>query len=88
MQKSGAGDWPNDLSQNEIMALVAPQKLNRKASQNRVHSNKYTSARTTALCRLFVPRLGYQKIEPLTSHQRARGYSTPLVANTKPWPTN
>ncbi|CAG8234457.1 unnamed protein product [Penicillium salamii] len=31
MQKAGAGDWPNDLSQNEIMALVAPQNLNRKA---------------------------------------------------------
>lgn len=33
MQKFGAGDWPNDLSQNEIMALVAPQKLNCIASQ-------------------------------------------------------
>jgi hypothetical protein len=31
MQKSGAGDWPNDLSPNEIMALVAPQNLKRKA---------------------------------------------------------
>jgi len=31
MQKPGAGDWPNDLSPNEIMALVAPQNLNRKA---------------------------------------------------------
>ncbi|KAJ5787266.1 hypothetical protein N7457_002256 [Penicillium paradoxum] len=31
IQKSNSVDWPNDLSQNEIMALVAPQNLNRKA---------------------------------------------------------
>ncbi|KAJ6123797.1 hypothetical protein N7471_011114 [Penicillium samsonianum] len=31
MQKSNSVDWPTDLSQNEIMALVAPQNLNRKA---------------------------------------------------------
>ncbi|KAJ5320374.1 hypothetical protein N7508_000657 [Penicillium antarcticum] len=31
MQKAGSIDWPNDLSQNEIMALVAPQNINRKA---------------------------------------------------------
>lgn len=30
-QKSHSVDWPNDLSQSEIMALVAPQNLNRKA---------------------------------------------------------
>ena len=31
VQKAGSIDWPNDLSQNEIMALVAPQNINRKA---------------------------------------------------------
>ncbi|KAJ5963509.1 uncharacterized protein N7479_003385 [Penicillium vulpinum] len=31
MQKSNSIDWPTDLSQSEIMALVAPQNLNRKA---------------------------------------------------------
>ncbi|QQK44842.1 Helix-loop-helix DNA-binding [Penicillium digitatum] len=31
MPKSNSVDWPNDLSQTEIMALVAPQNLNRKA---------------------------------------------------------
>ncbi|KAJ5143997.1 uncharacterized protein N7515_002784 [Penicillium bovifimosum] len=31
MQKTSSVKWPNDLSQAEIMALVAPQNLNRKA---------------------------------------------------------
>ena len=31
VQKAASIEWPNDLSQSEIMALIAPQNINRKA---------------------------------------------------------
>ncbi|KAJ5081550.1 hypothetical protein NUU61_009814 [Penicillium alfredii] len=31
VQKAASADWPTDLSQTEIMTLIAPQNLNRKA---------------------------------------------------------
>ncbi|KAJ5202911.1 hypothetical protein N7449_004990 [Penicillium cf. viridicatum] len=61
MQKSGAGDSPNDLSQNEIMALVAPQKLNRKASRNR-HSTTMHERKDRNSLPFFVPRLAHQNM--------------------------
>ncbi|KAJ5133942.1 hypothetical protein N7448_001037 [Penicillium atrosanguineum] len=43
-QKAVSSDWPNDLSQTEIMALIAPQNINRKAPLQQLCGRKRKSS--------------------------------------------
>ena len=43
-QKAVSSDWPNDLSQPEIMALIAPQNVNRKAPLQQLCGRKRKSS--------------------------------------------
>lgn len=46
-QKAASTEWPMDLSQNEIMALIAPQNINRKAPLQQLCGRKRKSSTTS-----------------------------------------
>ncbi|KAI3286496.1 hypothetical protein DTO002I6_8167 [Penicillium roqueforti] len=79
---------PPPLQPTELIYCIAPVYFQEKEKARMFTSRiedirqQCTSARVTALCRLFVLSFGHQNIEPRTSHQSAPGATAQATTYT------